>query len=347
MASLTLEGWYPLMARAVVFNQFGEPADVLSVGDLATRALSAGEVRVRMLASPVNPSDLMTIRGIYGIQPTLPATPGYEGVGVVEAASAGLFGSFLRGKRVAVLNSEGGNWRDQVIVPAKSVIPISSQLPLSQAAMFFVNPATAYLMTRRVLNIPRGAWLLQTAAASAVGRMVIRLGKLHGFRTMNLVRRPEQIDELTRLGADAVCIGDPERETAEDIARRVMDCVGSQGVPFAIDPVGGVIGSAAVLSLGTGGRMLVYGTLSNQPLQFSSRELMSRGSSIEGFWLGRYMAGQSLISKIKLVGELSRGIESGQLDSIVSETFPLQDVAQAVVAAERPGKSGKVILTME
>src|SRR5688500_16050142 len=98
--------------RAVVFESFGEPADVLRARDRPEPQPKAGEVRVRMLASPVNPSDLMTVRGVYGQLPTLPATPGYEGVGVVEAAGGGLIGKFLVGKRVAVLNRAGGNWAE-------------------------------------------------------------------------------------------------------------------------------------------------------------------------------------------------------------------------------------------
>src|SRR5262249_61433002 len=124
----------------------------------------------------------------------LPATPGFEGVGTVEESGGGWLAKRVMGKRVAVLNRATGNWREQVVVPARQAIPVPEDIPLEQAATFFVNPASAVVMTRYVLRIPRGAWLLQTAAGSALGRMVIRLGKQHGFRTMNVVRRREQGD---------------------------------------------------------------------------------------------------------------------------------------------------------
>jgi NADPH:quinone reductase-like Zn-dependent oxidoreductase len=142
--------------RAIVFEQFGEPADVLQVRNVPVPEPGRGEVRVRMLASPVNPSDLLEIRGQYSARPTLPATPGHEGVGIVEAAGGGMLPRLLVGKRVAVLNRKTGNWCEQTIIPARQAIPLPKDLPIEQAAMFFINPATAYVMTRRELKIPPG-----------------------------------------------------------------------------------------------------------------------------------------------------------------------------------------------
>src|SRR5262249_41221898 len=126
-------------------------------------------------ASPINPSDLLFAQGSYGRRPSLPATPGFEGVGIVEQAGGGLLGRLRVGRRVAVLNGQGGNWQEQVIISARQAVPVPRALADEQAAAFFVNPASAVIMTRWILKVPRGAWLLQTAAGSALGRMVIRL----------------------------------------------------------------------------------------------------------------------------------------------------------------------------
>src|SRR5436305_1511607 len=192
--------------KAIVFDRFGDPAEVLQVRDVPVPEPGRGQVRVRMTASPVNPSDLLVVRGQYGRLPRLPATPGFEGVGVVEAVGGGLLGRLRRlkpGKRVAVLNGTGGNWQEQVVVPVRQVVPVPADLPDEQVATFFVNPASALVMVRHVLRVPPGAWLLQTAAGSALGRMVIRLGRHYGFRTLNVVRRKEQAEELLRAGGDA------------------------------------------------------------------------------------------------------------------------------------------------
>jgi NADPH:quinone reductase-like Zn-dependent oxidoreductase len=330
--------------RAVMLEQFGEPADVLRVREVPVPEPQAGQVRVRMLASPVNPSDLMTVRGVYGVHPPLPASAGFEGVGIVQASGGGWLGRLFQGRRVVVLNRGGGNWAEQVVVPAKQVIPVARDLPVEQAAMFFVNPAAAYVMTRVLLRVPPGAWVLQTAAGSAVGRMVIRLGTRFGFRTLNVVRREEQIDELRALGGTDVVCFDPARHEQRMLAERVRSIAGNEGVPFVLDPVGGATASALVPCLATRGRMVIYGTLSDDPLAVSPRELMGRQSSIEGFWLARWVQGRGLWARLRFVRNLTQLIREGVLVSEVEREFSLEQIADAVRAAEQPGRHGKVLL---
>lgn len=327
--------------KAIVFEQFGEPASVLSLREMPTPEPGPGQVRVRMLAAPINPSDLLYIRGNYGKRPVLPSTPGFEGVGIVESSGPGMYGKFLVGKRVVVPNSLTGSWAESALVTARQAIPIPNKLPVEQAAMFFVNPATAYIMSRKVLNVPEGDWLLQTAAGSSLGKMVIRLGRKFGFKTINIVRRREQIDELKSLGADVVLA-----EVDGDVAEQVHKATGGSGVRYAIDPVGGATGSAVVRSLGTGGRMLVFGTLSGEPLSFSSRELMTRDASVSGFWLGNYMSRLGLLAKLKLIRTISSLMLEGVLVSKVSDTFPLDRFSEAIQSAEKPGRGGKTLFKM-
>jgi NADPH:quinone reductase-like Zn-dependent oxidoreductase len=332
--------------RAILFKQFGEPAEVLKLDNVAVAEPRPGEIRVRMLASPINPSDLMTVRGNYGRKPQLPATPGFEGVGVVESNGGGFWGRYLLGKRVAVLNRKGGNWCETVVLPANQTIPVSADLPVEQTAMFFVNPATALVMTRTLFNVPAGAWLLQTAAGSALGRMVIRLGKHYGFRTLNVVRREAQIEELKELGGNAVLAYDPSKQSADQLRGEVLRITEDRGVPFVIDPVGGAVGSAVAGCLAPQGRMLVYGTLTDDPLTLSPRLLISPEASISGFWLARWMQRQSVLTKLRLVKSIGRLMRQGVLISDIGGQFQLEDVSEAVRAAETTGRSGKVLLRM-
>src|SRR5262245_2382194 len=119
--------------KAVICERWGNPEEVLNVRDVATPVHGPGQVRVRMLASPINPSDLFTVRGEYGFQPSLPCTPGFEGVGIVEAGS-GLLARRVLGRRVAVLNSKSGNWAEQVVIPARQAVPVPNELSDEQAA---------------------------------------------------------------------------------------------------------------------------------------------------------------------------------------------------------------------
>ena len=332
--------------KSVQFEQFGDPASVLQIRDVEVPQPKSGELLVRMLLSPVNPSDLMTVRGVYGKLPKLPCTPGYEGVGVVEASGGGLLGKLLVGKRVALLNGINGNWQERTTVLAKQAVPLPKSLPAEQGATFFVNPTTAFAMTQRVLAVPAGDWLLQTAAASELGKMVVRLGRRFGFKTLNVVRRAEQAETLKSLDADAVVVFDPAKQSADELRAEVLRIAGDRGVRFAIDPIGGATGSAVVKCLAPNGRMLVYGTLSPEPLSFSPRDLMTPGASIAGFWLARWMPQLSLIAKVKLIRTVSGLIQEGVLTSQIGEVFPLDRISDAVRAAETSGRAGKVLLRL-
>ena len=324
--------------KAVVCERWGDPAEVLQVQDLPTPEPGRGQVRVRMLVSPVNPSDLLMVRGIYGRRPPLPAVPGFEGVGVVEAGT-GLLAKLRMNRRVAVPNGAGGNWAEQVVVPARQVWPVPSALTDEQAASFFVNPASALVMTRYVLAVPPGAWLIQTAAGSALGRMVIRLGKHFGFRTINVVRRREQAEELQREGADAVVA------TNEDsLAGRVRAVAGEEGARYAMDAVGGATGSEVAAALAPGGRMVVYGTLSGEPLSIDPRVLMTGQKRVEGFWMSEWVRQQSPVTMALLFTRIGKLIRSGVLATEVGATFPLNDIRAAVREADSPGRQGKVLL---
>jgi NADPH:quinone reductase-like Zn-dependent oxidoreductase len=291
-----------------------------------------------MLASPINPSDLLYVRGLYGKPATLPATPGFEGVGIVEASGGGFLGWRVMSKRVAVLK-RGGNWQEQTVVPALQAIPVPHDLPVEQAATFFVNPASVIVMTRYVLRVPPGAWLLQTAAGSALGRMIIRLGKREGFRTINVVRRREQVDELLRAGAEAViCSGD------ESIPERVLAITNGAGVRFAIDAVGGATGSAVIQSLGAHGRLLVYGTLAMETMTVDPRVLMANHKTVEGFWLSEWVARQSKLTMLRLIRRIGALMRAGVVTSEVGASFSLNQIKEAVRQAEQPGRQGKVLL---
>jgi NADPH:quinone reductase-like Zn-dependent oxidoreductase len=328
--------------KAVVFDRFGPPEEVLYVKEVPEPGEpGAGQVRVRMLASPINPSDLLYVRGGYGKRPTLPATPGFEGVGVVEAVGSGLLARRVRGKRVAVLNAFTGNWQEKVIIPAQQAIPVPTDLPDEQAAAFFVNPASALAMTQYVLKVPRGAWLIQTAAGSAVGRMVIRLGRHYGFRTINVVRRREQGEELFKEGGDEIiCTAD------ESIPDRVSTIANGNGVPVGLDAVGGATGTAVLQSLGKGGRMLLYGTLSGEPIQIDPRVIIVGQKKVEGFWLSEWMPGQGIVTKLGLIRRLGKLFRAGVLASEIGATFALDDIKAAVTQAQTTARKGKVLIKM-
>lgn len=325
--------------KRVIFERPGPPADVLQVqDDVPAPEPGRGEVLVRMLASPINPSDLMYIAGNYGVKPRLPATPGFEGAGVVEASGGGLLGWFRNGKRVAVINDRIGTWGEYTVTKARQVIPVPDDISDELAATFFVNPATALVMTRDVLRVPAGDWLLQSAAGGELGKMVIRLGKKYGFKTLNVVRRREQVEELKVLGADEVFV-----ESDGPLPAQVAKAA-SGGVRFAIDPVGGAVGKDVIASLAPGGRCLLYGTLTDEPLSLHPRLVIGNSLSVEGFWLGPWVRRQGVLTMLRLFRHMRLLMREGVLQSTFAATYPLEEVRKAVEHAAAPGKGGKVLI---
>jgi NADPH:quinone reductase-like Zn-dependent oxidoreductase len=228
-----------------------------------------------------------------------------------------------------------------VVIPARQAVPVPKQLSDEQAATYFINPATALVLTRYVLRVPRGAWLLQTAAGSALGRMVIRLGQHFGFRTLNVVRRREQAEELLRQGGTAAVA-----TNEEPLTERVRALTSGAGVYHALDAVGGATGSQVIGSLGRGGRVIVYGTLADEPLGIESRAMMFGQKRIEGFWLSEWVSAQKLWTILWLFRQIGKLIRAGVLTSEMGTSFPLSDIRAAIRQAALPGRQGKVLLRM-
>jgi NADPH:quinone reductase-like Zn-dependent oxidoreductase len=327
--------------KAAVFEQFGEPTEVLKVRDLPLPRPGPGEVRVRMIMSPVNPSDLLVVRGRYGVLPQLPATPGFEGVGVVDEVGPGLLGRLVKGKRVVAINGAGGNWAEYAVIPARQARPVPDDIPDEQAAAFFVNPASVLAMARHVLGVRRGEWLLQSAAGSTLGRMMIKLGQHDGFKTLNVVRRREAVDELKAMGGDIVISSDDG-----PIDEQVRRIVGGEGVRHAIDPVGGETGTEVFRSLAPEGRLVLYGTLSGEPIRVDPRLMISGKRVVEGFWLGYWMRERSIPAALLLFREIASMIRRGVLSSEIGRTYPLDQIVDAARHADTVARQGKMLLRL-
>jgi NADPH:quinone reductase-like Zn-dependent oxidoreductase len=323
--------------QSVRFHEFGNPAEVLRVEDVPRPEPGAGQVLVRMRARPINPSDLLTVRGLYGALPVPPATPGLEGTGEVAELGEGV--THLRaGQRVIPLGV-AGTWQEFIVAPAAQLIPVPDRVNDRTAAQFVVNPLTAWIMTVEELDLQPGEWLLQTAAGSTLGRVVLQIAKQHGFKTINVVRRREQAEELKALGADEVICTDEE-----DIPERVREIAGKEGLHKAIDAVGGETGAAVVRALGRGGVMLVYGLLSGSPMPLDGGRMIFASTTVRGFWLGDWMRSAPPERQQAVTAEMLRSMATQEIVPPVEAAYPLSEILAAVEHSERPGRSGKVLL---
>lgn len=323
--------------RSIIFKEFGNPADVLRLEDVPQPEAGANQVLVRLRARSINPSDLLTVRGLYGMLPKLPATPGLEGMGEIAAVGAGVTHLQL-GQRVIPLGVQG-TWQEYIVAASAQFIPVPEGVSDETAAQFVVNPLTAWIMTVEELSLKPGEWLLQTAAASTLGQVVLQIARLRGFKTINVVRRREQVEELKSLGADE-CICTDE----EDIGERIREITGGAGPTKAIDAVGGETGAGVLSALGRGGVMLSYGLLSGQPMPVDGGRMIFASTTLRGFWLTEWLRSAAPERQQAVTAGMLRLMASNEIVPPVEAEYPLDDIVAAVQHAERPGRKGKVLL---
>src|ERR1700749_119033 len=187
--------------RSVVADTVGEPSEVLHLQTRPIPEPGPGQGRTRVIAVPVEASDLHTVRGRYGFTPEFPTVPGIESVGVIDELGSGTDGLTV-GERVVTIGVTG-TWQEYVVADASRVLPVPAGMSDSTAAQILSNPLTAVILTSAELDVQPGEWLLQTAAGSTVGQLVIQLGAQVGFKTLNVVRRRSAVDEILAMGGTA------------------------------------------------------------------------------------------------------------------------------------------------
>lgn len=328
--------------KAILFEHAGKPADILKSVEKDLPQPGIGEVRIKVGASPINPSDVMFVQNLYGIRPQFPSAAGFEGMGTIDAVGEGV--TMPIGQRVSFTGL--GTWAEYAIAHQKSVIPVPNEMPDEVAAQLFVNPFTVVAMieesgVKPTLDNADGPheWLMLTACGSAFGKMAIQLCKQRGIRTIGTVRRNDLADELKALGLTEII----NTET-EDMAARVKEITSGQGVNCVLDAVGGHTATEAINCLGKGGTMLIYGLMSMQDPTLNSGLMIFRQLTIRGFWLTDWMRHVDPKIRQRVAGEVITLLSSGQIKLPVEATYGLDDIAKAVEHADAPGRWGKILL---
>src|SRR5437016_1670117 len=323
--------------RQLQLMAHGEPSDVIKLKTIAEPVLGQEEVLVSMEAAPLNPSDFLLIRGLYGVRPALPSSVGAEGVGrVIETGSK--VDVALRGTRVLILPTyEQGTWADQVVVPVRNIVPMSTEADPVQLAMIGINPATAYVLLSRYVSLMPGDWIGQTAANSAMGQYIIALAKLAGVRTLNVVRREDAAEEVRQWGGDRVVLqGDNLHEDIE----RALD---GKKLSLVLDTVGGTAVAALARSLKTGGSIVLYAVLSGQFPAISPKDLIYRDLSLHGFWLMNWIRNAPRTEIQEIYQKLGDLVADGSLYAAVEHVYPLEQFKEAFTRSLRSHRGGKIL----
>ena len=325
------------MLKAQYLERGPVPQAVIEAVPFERPVLAAGQALVAVLAAPINPSDVLTLTGQYGLLPPLPAVGGSEGVGrVVE------FGPDTKGPAVGqtvLLPPGGGTWATHVVVPAARLIPLPNEADPRQLAMLTVNPPTASLLLSDFAQLQPGDWVIQNSANSGVGSYVVQLARLRGFKTVNVVRRESAVAGVQAQGADVVLVD------GDDLAEHVKAATGGAAIKLGIDAVGGQATMRLAACLAEGAAIVNYGALSGEPCTVSPRELVFRDVSLKGFWLARWFRTTPQAQQLALLTELAGQIAAGQLSAPIEATYDVAQVKEAVAAAAAGERRGKILIT--
>ena len=321
--------------KVVVYERHGKPGDVLQFKTEAWPQPTADEVVVAMRAAPVNPADINAIEGKYPAKREVPATPGFEGAGVVVEVGANV--STITQGALVMLPHNIGTWREAVAVRANDLVAVPPEIDPAQAAMLKINPLTAWRLLHDYVDLARGNWLIQNAANSAAGRAVIAIARELGFRTINIVRRTELIDELRAEGGDVVLVD------GEKLRDEVKMATGSAAIRLGLNSVGG--DSALRLSncLAFGGTLVSFGSMSMQPLKIPTGLLIFKDLRYRGIWINHWYDNATMAERMAAFNPLFDMAKRGLLRTKVEKSYSIDQAKEAVTHAMRDKRSGKII----
>ncbi|XP_037281953.1 enoyl-[acyl-carrier-protein] reductase, mitochondrial [Rhipicephalus microplus] len=339
--------WSRKSSYAVQFKEFGDPCKVLErVEEAVPDTLGADEILVKILAAPINPSDINTIQGTYGIKPSLPAKAGLEGVG--EVVEAGPHVKNLEvGNWVLLPGDSWGTWRNFGKGDQKRFRKVSNKLDIVTAATMTVNTPTAYRMLSDFVTMMPGDTFIQNGANSGVGQAAIQIGKSMGLNSINIVRdRPnlkELKDNLKSLGADYVV-------TEEELRTPVMKDIFAVVPPpkLALNCIGGKNATDMMRHLMKGATMVTYGGMSRQPVIVSTASLIFQDIKVVGFWrtLWAKEHGNTKLDD-EMYDYLTKISMEGKLQPPAHNLVPFENYEDAVRMSMESFAGAKQVLVMD
>ena len=322
--------------RALIHSRFGEAEDVLAVEERPVPEPAAGQVRLRIVLSPIHNHDRWTVRGTYGFKPELPAASGTEALGIVDALGEGVE-HLAVGQRVATGGTFGA-WAEYIVANAAGLIPVPDSLSDESAAQLVSMPFSTISLLQ-FLDVNEGDWIVQNAANGAVGRMLAQLGAARGVHVLGLVRRAEGVEELRAQGIDNVISTDQD-DWREQAAR----LTGGAPIVAGVDSVGGSASGDVLSLLSEGGVLVAFGAMNSPVMEIASSDVIFKQAIVKGFWGSKVIQQLDAATRGALFGELIQRVTDGTLTLPVAGVFDAADIADAVRLSMTPGRVGKVLL---
>ncbi|KAL4459914.1 hypothetical protein ABPG74_003440 [Tetrahymena malaccensis] len=320
--------------KCLSLESFGQP---LAFKQVDIPQPGKGEVLIQVQASPINPSDLLFLTGKYANSGFIPpCIPGFEGSGLVVKSGGGEEADSLLNKRVAFIFCKG-SYAQYTVANSQTCLLIDDDVTYNQAASSFVNPLTVVGMLE-VVKEAKVKTVVHSAAASALGRMMVRYFKNNGVEVINIVRRQEQVDILKKEGATIIL-----NQSDQDFFAQLKKLTTELNATIFFDAIAGPFTGEVLSQMPNNSTAYVYGLLSGENSSVSPAELIFRNQSVKGFLLGTWL--QSITPELKKqsIEKLQKLIKT-DLKSEISKEYSLQDGQQAVEYYSKNMTSGKVLI---
>jgi trans-2-enoyl-CoA reductase len=321
--------------KAIVYERHGNPAEVLQIKTEPWPEPAVDEAIVAMRAAPINPADINAIEGKYPGRREVPAVPGFEGAGVVVEVGTNV--STIAKGALVILPHNIGTWREAMAVKASELVAVPPEIEPVHAAMLKINPMTAWRLLHDYVDLARGDWLIQNACNSAAGRAVIQIAHELGYKTVNVVRRAELVDELRAEGGDVVLVD------GEKLRDQVKDATGGAAIRLGLNAVGGESALRLANCLAFGGTLVSFGAMSLQPLKIPTGLLIFKDLRFRGIWINKWYDNATPAERMAAFNPIFEMARRGLLQTKVEKSYRLSEAKAAVEHAARAQRGGKII----
>jgi len=319
----------------VVYQRHGNPEEVLRVVTEPWPKPAADEAVVEMRAAPINPADLNAIQGKYPGRREVPAVPGFEGAGIVVDLGADV--KTVAIGALVILPHDVGTWREALAVRPSELVAVPPEIEPVHAAMLKINPMTAWRLLHDYADLKPDDWLIQNAANSAAGRAVIQIARELGYKTVNIVRRAELIDELRAEGGNVVLVD------GENLREEVRSATGGAPIRLGLNAVGGQSALRLANTLAPGSTMVTFGAMSLQPLKIPNGLLIFKDLRFRGIWINKWYDNATIAERMEAFRALFEMAKRGLLKTKVERAYSLGEMETAVAHAAQGKRGGKII----
>jgi NADPH:quinone reductase-like Zn-dependent oxidoreductase len=329
------------MARVIRFHRYGGP-EVLRIENIDVPRPAQGEVRISVKALGLNRAEALLRAGSYIETPTLPSGLGLEAAGIVEMVGEGVAG-FAPGDAVSVVPPlsmvRWPAYGELATFPAELVVKHPPSLSWEAAAAVWMQYLTAYGALIDIAKLNANDFVVVTAASSSVGIAAIQIANMIGATPIAVTRTSVKRQALLELGAPHVIAS-----AEQDLAARIKEITGPQGVRVVLDPIGGPIFEPLTAAMSQGGILIEFGGLSPEPTPFPLFAVLSKTLTLRGYLVHEIVGDAARLRAAKSF--ILDGLMSGSLQPVIARTFPFDQIVEAHRFLESNEQFGKIVVTM-